>query len=236
MEDVACAAYIIINMEPRPARDFTDEPPQYVVPDVYVVNLDGEFVVVLNEEDIPMLNISREYRSMMKASDTGKMARDYLTERLKSAQWLMKSIQQRQNTMIKVSESIVRFQHSFFERGISHLKPLVLRDVADDVGMHESTISRVTSNKYMHTPQGTFELKYFFNSGISKNDGSFVASQTVKNEIENLIKNEDTRKPLSDQAISLALKEKGINIARRTVAKYRELMGILPSSKRKKHY
>ena len=133
VEDVACAADIIINMEPRPARDFTDEPPQYVVPDVYVVNLDGEFVVVLNEEDIPMLNISREYRSMMKASDTGKMARDYLTERLKSAQWLMKSIQQRQNTMIKVSESIVRFQHSFFERGISHLKPLVLRDVADDV-------------------------------------------------------------------------------------------------------
>ncbi len=236
VEEVACAAQIIINMEPRPARDFTDEPPQYVVPDIYVVKLDGEFHVVLNEEDIPNLNLSNEYRKMLENDGTGKMAKDYLGERLKSAQWLLKSIQQRQNTLCKVTESIVKFQREFFEKGIKNLKPLVLRDVADDVGMHESTISRVTSNKYMHTPQGTFELKYFFNSGISKSDGSFVASQSVKNEIEKIVKEEDTRKPLSDQAIATELKKRGINIARRTVAKYRELLGILPSNRRKKHY
>jgi len=236
VDDVAWAAEIICNMEPRPARDYLDEPPQYVVPDVYVVKIDDEFRVVLNEEDIPALNVNRDYKKMMGASATSKMARDYLIERLKSAQWLMKSIQQRQNTLCRVTESIVKFQHEFFEQGIAQLKPLVLRDVADDVGMHESTISRVTSNKYMHTPQGTFELKYFFNSGISKSDGSFVASQSVKSEIEVIVKNEDSKRPLSDQAIAEELNRRGLNIARRTVAKYRELMGILPSSQRKKHY
>jgi RNA polymerase sigma-54 factor len=172
----------------------------------------------------------------MTSSCTGKIARDYLSDCFKSAQWLMKSIQQRQSTLCKVTESIVKFQREFLEHGISHLKPLVLRDVADDVGMHESTISRVTSNKYVHTPQGTFELKYFFNSGISRSDGSFVASQSVKNEIENIIKAEDPKHPLSDQAIAQMLKVKGVKIARRTVAKYRELLGIVPSNRRKKHY
>jgi RNA polymerase sigma-54 factor len=236
VEDVASAAQIIVNMEPRPARDYSDEPPQYVVPDVYVVKLEGEYVVVLNEEELPMLKLNREYQGMMKSDAMGKMARDYLSECYKSAQWLLKSIQQRQNTLCKVTESIVKFQREFLNQGITHLKPLVLRDVADDVGMHESTISRVTSNKYVHTPQGTFELKYFFNSGISKSDGSFVASQSVKNEIENIIKAEDVKHPLSDQAIAHKLKGKGVRIARRTVAKYRELLGILPSNQRKKHF
>jgi len=236
VEEVANAARIIVNMEPRPARDYSDEPPQYVVPDVYVVKLEGEYVVVLNEDELPMLKLNREYQSMMKSEAMGKMARDYLTECYKSAQWLLKSIQQRQNTLCKVTESIVKFQREFLDQGITHLKPLVLRDVADDVGMHESTISRVTSNKYVHTPQGTFELKYFFNSGISKSDGSFVASQSVKNEIENIIKAEDVKHPLSDQAIAHILKGKGVRIARRTVAKYRELLGILPSNQRKKHF
>ncbi|HQG31057.1 MAG TPA: RNA polymerase factor sigma-54, partial [Deltaproteobacteria bacterium] len=174
VEEVSQAAEIIINMEPRPARDYSDEPPQYVVPDIYVVNMEGEFVVVLNEEDIPLLKLNKQYQNMMASDCMGKVAKNYLSECLKSAQWLMKSIQQRQNTLCKVTESIVKFQRDFLEHGITHLKPLVLRDVADDVGMHESTISRVTSNKYVHTPQGTFELKYFFNSGISKSDGSFV--------------------------------------------------------------
>jgi len=236
VEEVANAARIIVNMEPRSARDYSDEPPQYVVPDVYVVKLEGEYVVVLNEDELPMLKLNREYQSMMKSEAMGKMARDYLTECYKSAQWLLKSIQQRQNTLCKVTESIVKFQREFLDQGITHLKPLVLRDVADDVGMHESTISRVTSNKYVHTPQGTFELKYFFNSGISKSDGSFVASQSVKNEIENIIKAEDVKHPLSDQAIAHILKGKGVRIARRTVAKYRELLGILPSNQRKKHF
>lgn len=236
VEEVSAAAHIIINMEPRPARDYADEPPQYIVPDIYVVKMEGEFVVVLNEEDIPALKLNREYQRMMSSDCMGKVTKGYLSDCFKSAQWLMKSIQQRQNTLAKVTESIVKFQHDFLEVGITHLKPLVLRDVADDVGMHESTISRVTSNKYMHTPQGTFELKYFFNSGISKSDGSFVASQSVKNEIENIIKAEDARHPLSDQAIALKLKVKGVKIARRTVAKYRELLGIVPSNRRKKHY
>ena len=236
VDEVSRAAEIIVNMEPRPARDYSDEPPQYVVPDVYVVKMDGEFVIVLNEEDIPALRLNKQYQGMMTSSCTGKIARDYLSDCFKSAQWLMKSIQQRQSTLCKVTESIVKFQREFLEHGISHLKPLVLRDVADDVGMHESTISRVTSNKYVHTPQGTFELKYFFNSGISRSDGSFVASQSVKNEIENIIKAEDPKHPLSDQAIAQLLEKKGVRIARRTVAKYRELLGIVPSNRRKKHY
>lgn len=236
VDDVAQAARIIVNMEPRPARDYSDDPPQYIVPDVYVVKLEGEYVVLLNEEDIPILKLNREYQGMMKSDTMGKMARDYLSDCYKSAQWLLKSIQQRQNTLCKVTESIVKFQRDFLDHGITHLKPLVLRDVADDVGMHESTISRVTSNKYVHTPQGTFELKFFFNSGISKSDGSFVASQSVKSEIENIIKAEDPRHPLSDQAIAQKLKGKGVSIARRTVAKYRELLGILPSNQRKKHF
>ncbi|HPJ06908.1 MAG TPA: RNA polymerase factor sigma-54 [Deltaproteobacteria bacterium] len=236
VDDVAEAAQIIVNMEPRPARDYSDDPPQYIVPDVYVVKLEGEYVVLLNEEDLPIFKLNREYQGMMKSDAMGKMARDYLSDCYKSAQWLLKSIQQRQNTLCKVTESIVKFQRDFLDHGITHLKPLVLRDVADDVGMHESTISRVTSNKYVHTTQGTFELKYFFNSGISKSDGSFVASQSVKNEIENIIKAEDVRHPLSDQAIAQKLKGKGVSIARRTVAKYRELLGILPSNQRKKHF
>jgi RNA polymerase sigma-54 factor len=236
VDEVSQAARIIVNMEPRPARDYTDEPPRYVVPDIYIVKMEDEYVVVLNEEDLPILKLNKEYQDMMGCDGTGKIAKDYLGDCLKSAQWLLKSIQQRQNTLCKVTESIVKFQIDFLKHGISHLKPLVLRDVADDVGMHESTISRVTSNKYVHSPQGTFELKYFFNSGISKSDGSFVASQSVKNEIENIIKAEDPKHPLSDQAIAHKLKSKGVKIARRTVAKYREILGIVPSNRRKKHY
>jgi RNA polymerase sigma-54 factor len=236
VDEVSQASKIIVNLEPRPARDYSDEPPQYVVPDIYIVKLEGEYLVVLNEEDLPILKLNQEYQNMMSCDGTGKIAKDYLSDCLKSAQWLLKSIQQRQNTLCKVTESIVKFQIDFLKHGITHLKPLVLRDVADDVGMHESTISRVTSNKYVHSPQGTFELKYFFNSGISKSDGSFVASQSVKNEIENIIKAEDPKHPLSDQAIAHQLKSKGVKIARRTVAKYREILGIVPSNRRKKHY
>jgi RNA polymerase sigma-54 factor len=236
VQEVGYAAEIITNMEPRPARDYSDDPPQYIVPDVYVVQVNGDYAVVLNEDEIPALTLNRQYQEMVTSSSVSKVARDYLLDRLKSAQWLIKSIQQRQNTLVKVTESIMRFQRDFLERGITNLKPLVLRDVAEDVGMHESTISRVTSNKYVHTPQGTFELKFFFSSGISKSDGSFVASQSIKSEIENIIKNENTKHPLSDQAIAKILRGKGVEIARRTVAKYRELLGILPSNRRKKHY
>lgn len=236
VENISWAAQIISKMEPRPARNYSDEPQQYVVPDIYVVKMDNDYIVVLNEEDIPRLNLNKEYQDLLISNKTGHMTKDYLTERLKSAQWLIKSIRQRQSTLCKVTASIMRFQREFLDHGTNHLRPLVLRDVADDVGMHESTISRVTSKKYVHTPQGIFELKFFFNSGISRNDGGFVASQSVKSEIETLIKAEDPKSPLSDQAITIKLRGKGITIARRTVAKYREVMGALPSNKRKKYY
>ena len=236
VEEVSWAAQIISKMEPRPARNYSDEPQQYIVPDIYVFKVDDDYMIALNEEDIPKLTLDKEYQCLLISDKTGQLTKDYLTERLKSAQWLMKSIRQRQSTLCKVTASIMRFQKDFLDHGINHLKPLVLRDVADDVGMHESTISRVTSNKYVHTPQGIFELKFFFSSGIAKSNGGFMASQSVKNEIENLIKVEDPKNPLSDQVITVKLREKGIAIARRTVAKYREVMGILPSNRRKKHY
>ena len=146
---------------------------------------------------------------------------------------MIRSIQQRQRTIIKVAESILKFQRDFFDKGIGHLKPLILRDVAEDIGMHESTISRVTTSKYVHTPQGIFELKFFFNSGIKTNNNEDLASQAVKSKIKQIISGEDPKKPLSDQKIVASLRESGIKIARRTVAKYREQMGILSSSKRK---
>jgi len=150
--------------------------------------------------------------------------------------WLIRSIHQRQRTIYKVTESIVKFQKDFFDRGIAHLKPLILRDVAEDIGMHESTVSRVTTNKYVHTPQGIYELKFFFNSAINKTGGDEIASEAVKNHIKQIVASEDPRRPHSDQRIVEILKGQGIEIARRTVAKYREVLGVLPSSKRKKYF
>jgi RNA polymerase sigma-54 factor len=154
-------------------------------------------------------------------------------DKLRSAQWLIRSIQQRQRTIVKVTESIIKFQREFFDKGIAYLKPLILRDVAEDIGMHESTVSRVTTNKYVHTPQGIFELKFFFNSGISRMDGDDIASESVKSKIKEIIAKEDPKHPMSDQKIVELLKEQNIDIARRTVAKYREQLGILSSSKRR---
>jgi RNA polymerase sigma-54 factor len=168
------------------------------------------------------------------ALSKGPKAREYIQERLRSAQWLIRSIQQRQRTIVRVTESILRFQREFFEKGSAYLKPLILRDVADDIGMHESTVSRVTTNKYVHTPQGIFELKYFFNSGITRSDGDDLASEAVKLKIKQIVANEDTKHPHSDQRIVELLAEQNIEIARRTVAKYREQLRIQPSSKRKK--
>jgi len=206
------------------------------VPDIYVFKVGNDYKVALNEEGMPPLRLNEDYQLLLQSDKTGRMTKDYLMENFRSAQWLIKSIQQRRNTLCRVTMSIIKFQRGFLEDGISHLRPLVLRNIAEDVGMHESTISRVTSNKYVYTSRGIFELKFFFNSGIAKSDGGLVASQSVKSEIENIVKYEDPKHPLSDQAIALKLKQKGINIARRTVAKYRELLGILPSNRRKKHY
>jgi RNA polymerase sigma-54 factor len=173
---------------------------------------------------------------MLNKMKGGAEEKDYIQEKMKSATWLIKSIQQRQRTILRVTEKIVERQKEFFENGIEYLKPMVLRDIAEDIGMHESTISRVTNNKFMHTPQGIFELKYFFNSSVSRSGGDNLASASVKKMIGDIIKNEDPKKPLADQKIVDMLDERGIQLARRTVAKYREQMNILPSSKRKKYF
>ena len=234
MEEVTAAVKIISGMEPRPGRPFTEENTRYVLPDLYVYKLGDEYVITLNEDGIPRLKISNYYREMLERGGNRDETRKYIQEKVRSAMWLIKSIQQRQRTIYKVMESILKFQRDFFDKGVEHLKPLVLKTVADDVGMHESTISRVTNNKYVHTPHGIFELKYFFSSAISRFDAEDIASESVKEKIRQLIAAEDHSKPLSDQAIVNLLKESDINIARRTVTKYREMMGIPSSSKRKR--
>jgi RNA polymerase sigma-54 factor len=212
---------------------------------VYVYKVSDDYVIQLNEEGIPRLRVSAYYKKVLQQAKEelkGKkmsagMTRDYIQEKLRSAVWLIKSIHNRQKTIYRVMESIVKYQRDFFEKGVQHLKPMVLREVANDIGVHESTISRVTTNKYVHTPVGTFELKYFFNSGIATQDGGGdVASEAVKEKIKNLIAKEDARRPLSDQKIVELLAEDGIDIARRTVAKYRESLGVLSSARRKKMF
>ncbi len=235
LERAKIIAKIISEMEPKPGRPFGGEEPQYIVPDVYVQNLDGTYSIVLNEDGLPKLKVSDFYRrALMRGSDVGKLTKEYIQERMRAAMWLIKSIHQRQRTLYKVTESIVKFQKDFFDNGIAHLHPLVLKQVADDIGMHESTISRVTTNKFVHTPRGIFELKFFFNSGINQLEGEGVASEAVKLFIKNMIDKEDPSAPLSDREIADALKAKNVDIARRTVAKYREVLRILPSSRRKK--
>lgn len=238
MQQVIDNVEIIGTLDPIPGRQFGGENVQYVVPDVYVFKLGHEWKVVLNEENIPRLRVAGVYRDMLNKKSGGTQAqgtdRTYMQDKMKAAQFLIQSIQKRQNTIMRVSESIVRRQREFFEQGVQHLKPMILRDIAEDVEMHESTISRVTTNKYMHTPRGIFELKYFFNSSVTTADGESLASESVKRMIEDLVKAEDLKHPLSDQRIVELLEEKGVQLARRTVAKYREQMNILPSSKRKK--
>jgi len=233
-EEIKEAIDIITGLDPKPGKQYDEEEIQYISPDIYVHKVDNEFVILLNEDGMPKLRISPFYReALSKDGDVTDQAREYIQNKLRSAAWLIKSIHQRQRTIYRVAESIIKFQRDFFDKGIAHLKPLVLRDVAEDLSMHESTISRVTTNKYMHTPRGVFELKYFFNSSISSFTGGAVASESVKERIRQLVANEDPQKPYSDKAIVEKLREENIDIARRTVAKYRELLGILPSNLRK---
>ncbi len=234
-EEVLAAVETITSLDPFPGRQYSEEDVQYIVPDVYVQKVDGEYVITLNDDGLPRLRLSSYYRRIMEQADSDPAAREYIRDKLRSATWMIKSIQQRQRTIYRVVESIVRFQREFFDKGVEYLKPMVLRDVAEDIDMHESTISRVTSNKYVHTPQGTYELKFFFNSAISRADGGEAhASAAIKNRIKAIIAAEDPAKPLSDQAIADIFKAENIKLARRTVAKYREQMGILPSKLRRK--
>jgi RNA polymerase sigma-54 factor len=230
LEEIYEAAKVIMEFDPRPGRQYSSDDPHYVTPDVYIHKVGDKYFVVPNDDGLPKLKISGFYKNAMGNSAASK---DYVQDKLRSAQWLIRSIQQRQRTIIKVAESILKFQREFFDKGIAHLKPLILRDVAEDIGMHESTVSRVTTSKYVHTPQGIFELKFFFNSGISRTNGEDLASQAVKSKIKELVDAEDPKRPHSDQKIVELLKKGGIDIARRTVAKYREQLGILSSSKRK---
>jgi RNA polymerase sigma-54 factor len=235
IDEVVKAVKVISRLEPKPGRAFTGEEAQYITPDVYVHKMGDQYVTVLNDDGLSKLRISGMYRSALKNGQAGE-AKDYIQEKLRSAVWLIRSIHQRQRTIFKVTESIVKFQKDFLDKGIAYLKPLILRDVAEDIGMHESTVSRVTTNKYVHTPQGIYELKFFFNSAINRTGGDEIASEAVKNHIKQIVSAEDPKHPHSDQKIVEILKGQGIEIARRTVAKYREVLGILPSSKRKKYF
>ncbi len=227
---------IIYSMDPKPGRAFVANDTEYVLPDVYVYKVGDDYIVSLNEEGLPRLKISNFYKNILKGGTSNKQEQEYIQEKLKSAVWLIKSIHQRQRTIYRVTESIVRHQREFFEKGAGFLKPMVLRDIANDIGMHESTVSRVTTAKYVHTPQGIYELKYFFNSGLNSSDGDAMASESVKLRIKDLIAKENAKNPLSDQKLAEVLTKEGIQIARRTVAKYREMLKILPSSQRKKFF
>lgn len=235
IREVAEMCKIIYSMDPKPGRAYASSETQYVMPDVYVYKVGDDYLVSLNEDGLPRLKISNFYRNMLKGTNEKNAAtNEYIQEKLRSAVWLIKSIHQRQRTIFKVTESIVKHQREFLDKGAGFIKPMVLRDIANDIGMHESTVSRVTTSKYVHTPQGIFELKYFFNSGIGTTDGDSLASESVKLKIKELISKEDFKDPLSDQKIVDMLKTDGIVIARRTVAKYRDVLKILPSSRRKK--
>ncbi len=236
IDEVVEAARYIGNLEPKPGRNFEDSDVRYITPDVLIQKIGDEWVVTLNDEGLPRLRVSGYYRRVLNDAGGGD-AKRYVQEKMRSAAWLIKSIQQRQRTLFLVTSSIVKFQKDFFEHGISHLKPLVLKDVANDIGMHESTVSRATANKYAHTPRGTFELKYFFTSSLQGTDGGDeVSAESVKERIRAIIAAEDTGRPLSDQHIAKMLSSEHVEIARRTVAKYREMMGILPSSKRRQQF
>src|SRR6187455_160702 len=228
---------LIRHLDPKPGSRLNPSQSQYVIPDVYVVKVEDQYVAVLNEEGLPQLRISPVYRRLLdKSSDNTTETRAYVKDKFRSALWLIKSVEQRQKTIHKVATSIITFQRDFLDHGIEYLKPLVLRDVANDIGMHESTVSRVVTNKYMHTPQGVFEMKYFFHSGIASSFGEAVSSVTIKQRIRKIIEAEDGRKPLSDSKIVSMLQKEGLDLARRTIAKYREELKIPTSNQRKVLY
>jgi len=239
IEEVFQAAKVIEHLEPKPGRPFASTENLYIIPDVFVVKLEGNYVVVLNDDGLPRLRINPYYKRLLRNKEPGSdLTKAYLEDKLRSALWLIRSIEQRNRTICRVSESIVRFQKEFFDHGINYLKPLVLKQVAEDINMHESTISRVTTNKYMYTPQGIFELKFFFNSSVPRigGEGDSLSSITVREVIRKMVEEEDPKKPLTDQEIVEALKTKNIDIARRTVAKYRSWLNIPSASKRKKPF
>jgi len=233
-DEVSHHLEIIKRLDPKPGLKYSPDKSTYIIPDVFVVKEADDYKIILNDDGLPKLRISPTYRRMLDVKDTGsEETRNYVKEKLRSALWLLKSVDQRQRTIYKVSESIIRHQKGFLDHGIAHLRPLVLRDVATDIGMHESTVSRVVANKYMHTPRGVYELRFFFHSGITSNMGEAISSVTIKDKIRKMIEAEDPSHPLSDSRIAELLGSDGLPLARRTVAKYREELRIPPSNLRK---
>lgn len=229
------AMNVITSLTPYPGNEYSNDDIGYIIPDVYVFKIEDRYVIRLNDDGLPQLRLSAEYQSLLgDPSRVSGEGRSYLRDKLRNAEWFIKSVEQRQRTIYKVMESLLKFQHDFFDYGPSRLKPLILRDVADDIGMHESTISRVTSHKYAHTPQGIFELKFFFSTGLSGDDGEMVAAASIRNRIQQIVKAEAADKPLSDSHIAEMLAAEGIRVARRTIAKYREQLGILPVNLRRR--
>jgi RNA polymerase sigma-54 factor len=233
-DEVSHHLEIIRGLSPRPGNRYSAKRSDYVLPDVFVVKEGEEYKIVLNDDGLPKLRISPTYRRMLDHKEPGsEETRAYVKDKLRSALWLLKSVDQRQRTIYKVAESIVRHQRAFLDHGVSHLRPLVLRDVASDIGMHESTVSRVVANKYMHTPRGVYEMRFFFHSGITSTMGEAISSVTIKGRIKKMIEEEDASRPLSDSRIADVLGAEGLPLARRTVAKYREELRIPPSNLRK---
>jgi len=245
LEDVIAAYKLIMSLEPKPGRPYNRERPQHIIPDVYIYKSPsdsregedrvGQYRVALNNGGIPRLKINDYYRQLGENGTPGSaLTQEYIQEKIKAGNWLMKSIEQRQKTIFRVTKSILKHQYEFFDNGINDLRPLVLKDVAEDIDVHESTVSRITTNKYVHTPQGIFELKYFFTSGIDQGSGEVISSKKIKDMIQKIITAEDPREPLTDiQIAEILSKESKIKVARRTVAKYREALNLLPSNKRK---
>jgi len=235
LTEVQEIADLIKTLEPKPGRGFdSDNSIKYILPDIYVEETNGEYIVSTNDGSTPSLHISSYYNSLAEEAKSDKELSNYLNNRFNSAMWLMKSIEQRKKTIYNVASAIVQFQNDFFAKGERFLKPLTLKQIAETVGVHESTVSRAINGKYMQCPRGVFELKYFFTGGILNEDGSGVSSNSIKSMIKEFVDAEDDKKPLSDSKISEMLHEKGIDISRRTVAKYRDDIGILPSSKRRR--
>jgi len=235
MEELREYLDIIQSLDPLPGASFGSEEPSYVSPDVFVYKVGDDFVILLNEDGLPQLQLSA--LSQLDMEQGSEQEKEYCAEKIRSASWLIKSLYQRQRTLYRVMESIVRHQKPFFEYGVTRLAPLILKEIADDIGMHESTVSRITTSKYAATPHGIFELKFFFNSGLGLDDGSQVGSESVKALIKKYISEEDVKAPLSDERIAEMLKESlKVNIARRTVAKYRTALDIPSSSRRRAHF
>ena len=235
VEKVQECANNIARLNPRPGQIFATAPPNYVLPDVTVEKMDGDYQVILNGEQIPHLRISNTYKDIMAQDGNGSEVKDYIRDKIRSGKFLIRSIHQRQQTISNIAHQIVSRQRDFFGHGTSHLKPMTMKEIADAVGVHETTVSRAVSGKYMATPQGVFEMKYFFTSGYQTASGESMSNTSVKEVILDLVKNEDGNAPLSDQEIVLILSERGIPIARRTVAKYRTELNILPSNMRRKY-